>query len=160
MNELVRRHYAAVFRVALGIVSDRDVAADVTQDTFVKVVKGLTRFREQATFKTWVLAIAANEARGQLRRTGRRGEKPLDLSAPVHGDNPDPVRDLVHRQMSDRVRMALERLPDKQRMAVSLRIYEGLSFREVGEVIGSSEGAARVNYHHGLKRLRESLNDE
>jgi RNA polymerase sigma-70 factor (ECF subfamily) len=42
---------------------------------------------------------------------------------------------------------------------VSLRIYEGLGFREVGEIIGSSEGAARVNYHHGLKRLRELLND-
>jgi RNA polymerase sigma-70 factor (ECF subfamily) len=51
----------------------------------------------------------------------------------------------------------LEKLPEKQRMAISLRIFEGLSFREVGEVIGSSEGAARVNYHHGIRKLRDGL---
>jgi len=48
-------------------------------------------------------------------------------------------------------------LPDKQRRAVTLRIDEGLSFKEIGEVIGSSEGAARVNYHHGIRRLREMM---
>ena len=51
----------------------------------------------------------------------------------------------------------LGRLPDKQRMAVQLRIDEGLSFREIGEIIGSSEGAARVNYFHGIRRLRELM---
>ncbi len=51
--------------------------------------------------------------------------------------------------------MMLARLPEKQRMAVSLRVDEGLSFREIGDVIGSSEGAARVNYFHGIRRLRE-----
>jgi RNA polymerase sigma-70 factor (ECF subfamily) len=58
------------------------------------------------------------------------------------------------------VRRSLERLPEKQRLAVSLRIFEGLSFREVGELIDSSEGAARVNYHHGIRRLRELAGDE
>jgi len=48
-------------------------------------------------------------------------------------------------------------LPEKQRQAVTLRVYEGLSFREVGTLIGSSEGAARVNYHHGIRRIREML---
>jgi RNA polymerase sigma-70 factor (ECF subfamily) len=51
----------------------------------------------------------------------------------------------------------LERLPEKQRLSVTLRIEEGLSFREIGEVIGSSEGAARVNYFHGIRRLRELM---
>ena len=51
----------------------------------------------------------------------------------------------------------LEHLPEKQRQAVTLRIFEGLSFREIGALIGSSEGAARVNYHHGIRRLREMM---
>ena len=51
----------------------------------------------------------------------------------------------------------LERLPEKQKLSVSLRIDEGLSFREIGDVIGSSEGAARVNYFHGIRRLREMM---
>ena len=53
----------------------------------------------------------------------------------------------------------LAKLPEKQRMAVQLRVDEGLSFREVGELIDSSEGAARVNYHHGIRKLREWMND-
>ncbi len=56
-----------------------------------------------------------------------------------------------------RVMEALPDLPEKQRQAVTLRIFEELSFREIGAVIGSSEGAARVNYHHGIRRLREML---
>ena len=51
----------------------------------------------------------------------------------------------------------MEGLPDKQRLSVTLRIDDDLSFREIGEIIGSSEGAARVNYHHGIRRLRELL---
>jgi RNA polymerase sigma-70 factor (ECF subfamily) len=58
---------------------------------------------------------------------------------------------------SARAREMLERLPEKQRLSVSLRVDEGLSFREIGEIIGSSEGAARVNYFHGIRRLRELM---
>jgi RNA polymerase sigma-70 factor (ECF subfamily) len=58
---------------------------------------------------------------------------------------------------ADRARRLLAGLPEKQRLAVQLRLDEGLSFREVGEIIGSSEGAARVNYHHGIRRLREMM---
>jgi len=58
---------------------------------------------------------------------------------------------------SERARQMLETLPEKQRLSIALRIDEGLSFREIGEVIGSSEGAARVNYFHGIRRLRELM---
>ena len=58
---------------------------------------------------------------------------------------------------SRRVRASLERLPGKQRLSVSLRLFDGLSFKEIGDLIGSTEGAARVNYHYGIGRLREWL---
>ena len=57
----------------------------------------------------------------------------------------------------ERVAHVLARLPPKQRAAVVLRVYEELSFREIGEVLGCAEGAARVNYHHGIKKLREMM---
>ena len=61
------------------------------------------------------------------------------------------------RSEAARVRVAVGELPHKQRLSVTLRIDDGLSFREIGEIIGSSEGSARVNYHHGIRRLRELL---
>jgi RNA polymerase sigma-70 factor (ECF subfamily) len=66
---------------------------------------------------------------------------------------------VIGRQEEERARGLVDRLPEKQRLAVLLRVDEGLSFREVGELIGSSEGAARVNYHHGIRKLREWMDD-
>lgn len=155
MNELVTRHHAGAYRVALGIVRDEERAADVTQDAFLKAIRGLARFRGDASFKTWLYAITANEARGALRKHGRRRELDLDSAGPVPSDQEDAHTRMESREEAGRIRELLMNLPEKQRLAVTLRIDEGFSFREIGELIGSSEGAARVNYHHGIRRLRE-----
>ncbi len=157
LQELVSRHHAAVFRTVLGMLRDDDAAADATQEAFVKALRALQRFRGDSSFKTWIVAIAVNEARGWARKRGRRRETPLDAQPELAGGEQGAADRVVVADEVDRVRGALETLPEKQRMAVSLRIFEGLSFREVGKLIGSTEGAARVNYHHGIKRLRELL---
>ena len=75
------------------------------------------------------------------------------ISAPGN----DPSTEVTLRSEAARVRAAVDELPHKQRLSVTLRIDDDLSFREIGEIIGSSEGSARVNYHHGIRRLRELL---
>ena len=157
LGSLVDRHHGSVYRTALAIVRDEELAADVAQDAFLKAFRGLDGFRGDAAFRTWLLTIAANEARTQLRRATRRRETPLDEAGPLLAGQPNPGETAVLRLEAARVRATLGRLPEKQRMAVTLRLEDGLSFREVGEVIGSSEGAARVNYFHGVRRLREML---
>jgi RNA polymerase sigma-70 factor (ECF subfamily) len=157
MDVLVDRHHGAVFRTCVAILGEEDLAADASQDCFIKAFRALGRFRGDAAFRTWLLAIAGNEARGQLRKVGRRKERGLEdvdtISAPGH----DPSTEVTLRSEADRVRAAVDELPQKQRLSVTLRIDDGLSFREIGEIIGSSEGSARVNYHHGIRRLRELL---
>ena len=160
LNELVRRHHDAVYRVALRITRDEDIAADVSQDTFIKAFRGLDGFRGDSAFRTWLLTIASNEARGQLRKVSRRREVALEDVAPVGTGRPDAAQRVVIMDEIERARACLAELPEKQRLSVTLRLEEGLSFREIGEVIGSSEGAARVNYHHGVHRLREMLESE
>ncbi len=155
LGALVDRHQGAVFRTAVAIVSDPDLAQDVTQDTFVKAMRALDGFRGEAAFRTWLLTIAANTARGVLRRRGRRVEVALDSVEPVAAEDADPARQVAVGEEAERARALLARLPEKQRLSVQLRVDEGLSFKEIGEVIGSSEGAARVNYFHGIRRLRE-----
>lgn len=156
-SALVERHHEAAYRVALSIVLDTDLAQDVAQEAFLKAFRGLEGFRGDAAFRTWLLTITSNEARGTLRRRSRRRESPLDEVAPTSDGGRDPEEETVVADDSARARRMLERLPEKQRLAVSLRVDEGLSFREIGEVIGSSEGAARVNYFHGIHRLRELM---
>jgi len=155
LGALVERHQDAAFRVALSLVGDPDLAQDVVQDAFVRAFRALGGFRGDAAFRTWLLTITANAARGTLRKRGRRRESSLDAVAPVASEGVDPEERAVVGDEAARARAMLEKLPEKQRLAVQLRVDEGLSFKEIGEVIGSSEGAARVNYFHGIHRLRE-----
>ncbi len=157
MDQLVIRHHASAFRIALGILRDEDGAADVTQDAFLKAFRALDGFRGDASFRTWLLTITANEARGALRKLGRRKETGLEAAGPVAVSQETAEVALLKAEEAERVKTLLEDLPEKQRQAVTLRIFEGMSFKEVGALIGSSEGAARVNYHHGIRRLREML---
>ncbi len=157
LGRLVDRHHEVVYRVALSVLSDPDLAADVAQDTFLKAFRALETFRGDASFRTWLLSIAHNEAKGALRRRARRSEAPLEAAGPVSDAGPDPETAALAAREAARARTFLEALPEKQRLAVTLRVDEGLSFREIGELIGSSEGAARVNYFHGIRKLRERM---
>ena len=153
---LARRHLQDVFRTALRVLGDGDLAADAAQDAMVNALNGLDRFRGDASFRTWVLRITVNSARSLARRRNRRREVPLTVVDAHAADEPDASSQVAVRAEADRARGLLEQLPTKQRLAVGLRI-DGLSFREVGQAIGCSEGAARVNYHLGIKRLRERM---
>lgn len=157
---LVRRHQGLLFRVLVGYLGDEEAAADVAQETLVKALANLDGFRGESAFRTWLLAIARNEARGWARGVGRRREASLDTVNPLPDGRIPPDREAIRATEVERVRKALARLPEKQRMSVSLRIFDGLSFREVARLTDSTEGAARVNYHHGIRRLREWLHDE
>ena len=157
LDELVARHHEAAFRVAVAILGSEADAADAAQEGMLRALRGLERFRGEASFRTWLLSIVANEAKSLLRRSTRRREAPLVEELPEERET--GVEGVAMRAEAARARALLARLPEKQRLAVQLRIDEGLSFREVGEVIGSTEGAARVNYHHGIRRLREWLEE-
>jgi RNA polymerase sigma-70 factor (ECF subfamily) len=157
LTALVHRHHGAAYRLARSMTKDDDAAQDVVQDAFLKAFRALDGFRGDASFRTWLLTITANEARGALRRSVRLRVTGLDDIAPVASGAVSPADAAVRADESTRARRMLETLPEKQRLSIALRIDEGLSFREIGEVIGSSEGAARVNYFHGIRRLRELM---
>lgn len=157
LEALVSRHLRDVYDVAVRILGDHDLAQDAVQDAMTNALGALGRFRGEASFRTWLLRIAANAARTLARRRGRRREVALEAAEAIPSGAADPGVLTVVRDEADRVARAIGRLPEKQRLAVTLRIYQGLSYREVAQVAGGSEGAARVNYHLGIKRLRELL---
>lgn len=154
---LVRRHLDDVYGLCVRILGDRELAEDATQDAFVNALKALHRFRGDSSFRTWLYSIAANAARSLGRRQVRRREVGLVLADHEPSRDPDPSRRAVVATEMDRVERALAGLPPKQRQAVALRAQQGLSYREIATLLECTEGAARVNYHLGLKRLRELL---
>jgi len=158
MDALVTRHHASVFRLCLSLLGDSDRAEDAVQETFIKALRALSGFRGDASFRTWLMTIARNEAMAEMRRGKRRKQQPLDAAPELESGDRDAAEEVELSDHARRVRACVQELPEKQRLAVTLRIDEGLSFREIGEIIDSSEGAARVNYHHGIRRLREMVN--
>ncbi len=156
-GQLVRLHRDAVYRFAARWLADPDQALDVAQDVFVRAFDGLNSYRGDSRFRTWLFSITLNASRSVARRQKRRGEIRLDTGADFPDLRTPPDAKAARADAFARAARELAALPEKQRGAVSLRIYEGLSFKEIGEVIGCSEGSARVNYHHGIQKLREAL---
>ena len=156
-DELVRRYLGDVYAVTFRVVLDRDLAQDAAQEAFVNALRGLGRFRGEASFRTWLLRIALNAARTIARRNYHRRELPLEAAHEAADDARDAANVVVMQEEAARAAAMLERLPEKQRLVVGMRVNQGLSYQEIGAVLGCTEGAARVNYHLGVKRLRELL---
>jgi RNA polymerase sigma-70 factor (ECF subfamily) len=131
------------------------VAQDAAQDTFVNALRGLDRFRGESSFRTWLLRIALNTSNTIGRRRTRRREVTLDAAASQPATGADVSETVAAQRDGERLGALLQHLPTKQRLAVTLRIQSGLSYAQIGEAIDCSEGSARVNYHLGIKRLKE-----
>lgn len=157
VDQLVRKYLTDVHAVALRLLGDADLAQDAAQDAMVSALRSLDRFRGEASFRTWVIRIAVNAARTIGRRRTRRREVTLDVVHDHPLDALDAASAIVMHDEAARAMEMLKQLPEKQRMAVSLRIHQGLSYQEIGSVLDCSDGAARVNYHLGVKRLRELM---
>lgn len=156
-RELYERHVDLVFRLAYRVVNDHDVALDVVQEAYIKASRAIATFRGDSSFRGWIASITLNEARSWLRKRGRERQVSLDaVGEPESGERgaDDAAAD------SELAGCALEfigTLPDQQRDAVLLRTTEGLSYREIATIVGSSEGSVRVSYHHGMKKLRDYM---
>lgn len=152
---LVARHAASVARfvASLGVREDAD---EVVQDTFVRAFGSLDAFRGESTLRTWLFTIARRLVLDR-RRAGRRqgGAVALDEADAVTGF--DALDGLVADETARRLEQALGRLTPTQREVFLLRVNEGMSYREIATVAGTTEGAARVHYHNAMRMVKELL---
>ncbi len=156
-RELYDAHADLVFRLAYRVVNDRDAALDVVQEAYVKASKSIDRFRGDSSFRSWIASIALNEARSWLRKRARARQVSLDAVAEPADESrgaDDAVSDL---DLARRALDYIDTLPEQQRDAVMYRTTEGLSYKEIAEALGTSEGSARVSYHHGISKLRAHM---
>jgi RNA polymerase sigma-70 factor, ECF subfamily len=156
-EQLVRKYQKPIYFFILRHVPDADEAQELTQRAFIKAFGGLAGFRGQAAFRSWLYRIAVNLALNHIRDQAKFA-RDVELEERPESSRP-AVDQLVSHEDSVRLREAVARLPHKQRLTLELRVYEDLSFREVADILGTSEGAAKVNYHYAVKRLKEWLGE-
>ena len=156
IEELVMKYQKHIYAVAYRITGDVEDARDVTQTAFVKAVEGIRGFRRESSFKTWLYRIAINTSLNHVRR-GRFQEGELEES--IVGNQVGALSAIIGNEKRGLVRRGLDELPERQRLAVILRAYEGLSCAETAQVMSCSEGAVKAHYHNAVKRLRQILRE-
>ena len=154
---LVARHADAVARFAAS-VGARGEVGELVQDTFVKAFASLDGFRGESAFRTWLFTIARRLVVDRRRSLKRRGEEVAVEDADVRTEY-DALDAMVGDETAGRVRDAMAMLTPTQREVFSLRVAEGMSYRDIAEVAGTTEGAARVHYHNAMRVIKEYVHD-
>jgi RNA polymerase sigma-70 factor (ECF subfamily) len=164
-GDLVRRHEPLVLAIVRRYARTPEDARDLAQRTFLRAFEATRRaFRRgragAVPFRRWLVRVAVNLAKNHLRDEGRAARASLaslDLAEPGGAAAPD---DLLRRERERRVRREVLRLPRRQREVLTLRIDAELPFAEIAQALGITENAAKVNFHHATRRLREVLSRE
>lgn len=155
---LYRRYLDRVYGYAFYQLSDHHDAEDATERTFMAALRALPTFREEgATFRAWLFRVAHNTIANARRSRIRRSAEPLHPSIDPPAPNADPAGLVARADELRRVLAAVTDLPDDRRQVVLLRFVDGLTSREIGQVMDRSEGAARVLLHRALRDLAARL---
>jgi RNA polymerase sigma-70 factor (ECF subfamily) len=156
VRELARPVHAYLWR----LLGEATAAEDCLQETFLRVATAAARGVRVDHPRAWLYAVATNVARTYGRGATRRGRREVQLDPDLEDRGASVPEAAERRERLRQVRAAVQRLPAKQRVALLLRKYQGLSYDEVGSALGCSPAAARANVYQALQHLRGWLEEE
>jgi RNA polymerase sigma-70 factor (ECF subfamily) len=154
-TEVVNNHWTAVYRVVYTLTGNIHDTEDLTQETFLRALNRLDSFEPGTRMRAWLLRIATNAFFDVQRKRQRVNHEALPADVP--GKAVPPGRSLETREQSELLRKALTELSETGRLVFHLRATEELSFREIAEIIGTSEEAARWHMHQARTKLLDRL---
>ena len=155
-DELVKKHYSTTHNLLIRLSGNSMDADDLCQETFIRVYRSLRKFKAQSQFSTWLYRIAVNVANSHYRK-----EKVRQLLS--FGNDPETMaveEPTEPRELDPEMWDAINSLPQKQKMVLTLRIFQELPFKVVASILNMSENSAKVNYHHAIQRLKERLGEK
>jgi RNA polymerase sigma-70 factor (ECF subfamily) len=170
-GSLVGAYQQKVFGFILGMVRNAETADELTQNTFLRAWKGLAGFRAESAFQTWLFHIALNQVRSWGRWSKVRHLREVALGAHHSEEEEEPAADTFKdaRPDGDPSRMtesatigralqeAVHRLPPREKEVFTMRHYEDMALKEIGEVLGIAEGSVKAHLFHALEKLRRCL---
>lgn len=151
--QLVRRHAAPLTRYLAGAGAASSEVEDLVQDTFFKAFRGMAGWRGEGSFRGWLFRIASNLLKDRFRQS--KGRVFLEIADQDLPDHSDPAGELAATEAEQQLKGGLSRLPHMQREVFLLRVQQGMEYGDIAHVLGTTPGAARVHYHHAVKRLKE-----
>jgi RNA polymerase sigma factor (sigma-70 family) len=154
---LIRKYQEKLYWHVRRMVIEHEDANDVLQNVFIRVWNGLENFREDSQLYTWLYRIATNESLSFLEQKKRKSSVSLSdvesgLSNSIKAD-----KDFDPNKLEWKLQLAIQQLPEKQRVVFNLRYYDEMPYEEMSRVLETSEGALKASYHHAVKKIEDYI---
>jgi len=162
LKEIFEQYHKKVYRIAFGVVRQREEALDIVQEVFIKLFRSIKNFKGRSHFYTYLYRMVMNTAIDHASKTGKQQLSSLDEEGsfePSDEAEKGPERILLQKELEERVKRAMDKLPVEQRAALIFRDMEGLSYQEMAEAMGCSIGTVMSRLHYGRKKMQELLKD-
>ena len=160
-SEIYDRYSTRIYAFAFRFLRNSEAAEDATQEVFMKMLKYANQFNENAKLSTWLFSIAANWCRDYLRKAENRSKEGEEVLVTLPAPSElAPDANYERRQTEVMIQKALEKLTADQREAILLSRYQGLSYQEIAQISGCSEGAVKTRVFRAMEVLKRVLVDE
>ena len=156
---MVERYQRNVYRLCYRFVGNHEDASDLSQEVFLRVHRGLRRFKGGAALSTWLYRIGVNVCLNHVSRQ-RPVTELIDPERHVDGASAGPADLVAREERAVKVRAAIARLSTKQRATLILRVYHELSHQEIANILGNSVGTVKANFFHAIGNLKKHLAGE
>lgn len=156
-TSIIKKYQEKLYWHIRRMVVDHDDANDVLQNVLIRVWKGLENFREDSQLYTWLYRIATNESLTFLEQQKKKASVSYD---DVEGGLSNKIKADQHfdaNKLEWKLQLAIQQLPEKQRVVFSLRYYEEMPYEEMSRVLETSEGALKASYHHAVKKIEDYI---
>lgn len=159
-NALVRRHQKFVYSIAFRYLGQHEDAEDVAQEAFIKALDNLNRFKGDSNIRTWLYSITANLAKNHLRKkkiinffTMNSEREDYELNS----NTSSPLQELEIKEFTENFNKLLGKLPQKQRETFALRYFDGFTYEEISDMLGTSVGGLKANYYQAVQKITKEL---
>ena len=156
-TQIIRKYQERLYWHIRRMVVDHDDANDVLQNVFIRVWNGLENFKEESQLYTWLYRIATNESLTFLEQQKKRSAVSLN---DVESGLENKIRADQHfdaNKLEWKLQLAIQQLPEKQRIVFTLRYYDEMPYEEMSRVLDTSEGALKASYHHAVKKIEDYI---
>lgn len=156
---LIEKYKRKIYLTAYRMLGNHEDANDITQEVIIKMYKELKNFRRESSIYTWLYRIVTNLSLNELKKKKIRHFFDFDEVDEwlFKDEKQSPELSYRENELSNKIQEAINKLPEKQRTVFSLRYYDGLSYEEISEILGTSVGALKANYFHAINKLQKEL---